>query len=412
MGDTAPKDEERDADHMADQLMRNDRKKSRRVALALAMAIATAASSMTVTGCMGNGKRVLPEPTPAEGLRGELGIDANIDEGAIDEYLGRDDAVYRDVRMLHDPANYEAIEGDSYLSGYVDGFEVVPYPYLAPVKGLPDAVGAPYDGPTLFSVNEDGAYVANYEESMRIVSDLFPRDKIIFLMCGGGGYAGMTKQLLVGLGYDETKIYDVGGYWYYDGEHGIDVKRTVDGKDTYDFHLVPYHTIDFSVLHPTNGYTPQADSGEQVLDDGVDIASIRGANMSQLEDVAALDALIDGKNTFVLYAYLPGCSSCASFTPIIDEFATTRQVPIYQISYELIKGTDNMVAPLVKYTPTVVIFRDGQIVDMLSPTEDDDLDHYKTLESFSSWLAQQIDVTVVTSDTINELVGCEKNCEA
>ena len=29
-------------------------------------------------------------------------------------------------------------------------------------------------------------------------------------MCGGGGYAGMTKKLLVSLGWDENKIYNVG----------------------------------------------------------------------------------------------------------------------------------------------------------------------------------------------------------
>ena len=28
-------------------------------------------------------------------------------------------------------------------------------------------------------------------------------------MCGGGGYAGMTKTMLVSLGWDENKIYNV-----------------------------------------------------------------------------------------------------------------------------------------------------------------------------------------------------------
>ena len=30
-------------------------------------------------------------------------------------------------------------------------------------------------------------------------------------MCGGGGYAGMTKNLLVSLGWDENKIYNTCG---------------------------------------------------------------------------------------------------------------------------------------------------------------------------------------------------------
>ena len=36
-------------------------------------------------------------------------------------------------------------------------------------------------------------------------------------MCGGGGYAGMTKNMLVSLGWDKDKIYVVGGYWFYEG---------------------------------------------------------------------------------------------------------------------------------------------------------------------------------------------------
>lgn len=354
----------------------------------------------------------IPSPELEEGLRGELGIDRNVNEATLDDYLRRDDVVYRDMRLLVDPANYAAIGGDSYLSGYVDGFEVVPYPYLAPATGLPEAVGSTYEGPTLFSVRDDGTYVANYEESLKIIGDLFPRDKTIFLMCGGGGYAGMAKNLLVGLGYDADKIYDVGGYWYYEGEHAVQVKHTKDGTDTYDFHLVPYHQIDFSVLHPKDGYEPQQDVGKQVLDDSVTLESIKGANMIQLSDISELDALIDTETTFVLYAYLPGCTSCASFTPIIDDFASTHQTSVCQISYELIRDTENEVAELVKYTPTVIVFRDGQIVDMLSPTKDEDLDHYKTLESFSSWLSESLPVDVVTSETVNENVGCEAGCEA
>lgn len=190
----------------------------------------------------------LPKPQVSEGERGQLGIDKNINESNIDDYLGRSDSVYRDMRMLIDPADYEAIGGDAYLSGFVKGFEVVPMPYLIPATGLPEAVGSSYTGTTLFSQNEDGEYVANYVESMDILEALFPKDKNIFLMCGGGGYAGMTKNLLVSLGWNEEKIYNVGGYWSYKGKNNVAVKTERDGKVAYDFYKVPYHNIDFSTL--------------------------------------------------------------------------------------------------------------------------------------------------------------------
>ena len=190
----------------------------------------------------------LPLPEVTTGERGMLGIDKNINEETIDKYLGRSDSVYRDVRMLKDPGNYEAIGGDSYLSGFVKGFEVVPYPYLTEVKGLPESVGNSYQGKTLFTENEDGTYRANYQESLAFLEYYFPKDKYIFLMCGGGGYAGMTKKLLVSLGWDETKIYDVGGYWFYNGKNNVQIKKTVDGKTSYEFWRVNYHDIDFDTL--------------------------------------------------------------------------------------------------------------------------------------------------------------------
>ena len=187
----------------------------------------------------------LPQPEVSEGLRGEFGIDKNINEETIDNYLNRTDSVYRDMRMLIDPGDYEAIGGDAYLSGFVKGFEVVPYPYLVNVTGLPKEVGDTYKGTTLFT-EKDGKYKANYEESMDILEYLFPKDKNIFLMCGGGGYAGMTKTMLVKLGWDEDKIYNVGGYWYYEGKNNVKVKND---KGTYDFWKVAYHDIDFKELH-------------------------------------------------------------------------------------------------------------------------------------------------------------------
>ena len=190
----------------------------------------------------------MPKPELSEGLRGELGIDKNINEETIDRYLGRDDTVYYDMRMLVDTAHYENIGGDSYLSGFIKGFEILPYPYLSEVVGLPESVGTPYQGKTLFRIEND-KYIANYKESMEILEYFFPKDKYIFLMCGGGGYAGMTKNMLVALGWDSSKIYDIGGYWYYKGKNYISVKEEVNGEVNYQFWKLNYHDIDFDSLH-------------------------------------------------------------------------------------------------------------------------------------------------------------------
>lgn len=191
----------------------------------------------------------LPTPEVASGQLGELGIDKNINTSTnLDDYLGRSDIVYRDVRMLQDPGNYASIGGDANLSGFIEGFEVVPFPYLVNVTGLPESVGNTYQGDTLFT-ETDGVYTPNYAESIAILEALFPKDQTLFLMCGGGGYAGMLKNMLVSLGWNADQIYDVGGYWYYNGDHNIEVARTTEtGETVYDFYKVPYHNIDFTTL--------------------------------------------------------------------------------------------------------------------------------------------------------------------
>lgn len=199
-----------------------------------------------VVGCT---KR-LPKPEVTTGFRGELGIDKNINEETIDKYLFRKDSVYRDMRDLVDEADYTKIGGDSYLSGTIEGFEAVPFPKVVNVTGLPEEVGETYSGKTLFTYDEEeDKYTANYKESMEYLEFYFPKDKYIFLLCGGGGYSGMMKNMLVKLGWDTDKIYVVGAYWSYEGNHDVKVKRTVDGKDHYDFWKITFHDINFDYFN-------------------------------------------------------------------------------------------------------------------------------------------------------------------
>ena len=195
----------------------------------------------------------IPKQEKSEGMRGVYDIDKNVNEKTIDNYLGRNDVVYRDVRMLEDTATWENKGGTREMTGFVKGFEVIPYAYLTefPQEYIDqkknENVTGLYKGKTLFRL-EDGKYVANYKESMDILEYLFPKDKFIFLMCGAGGYANFTKQMLVALGWDKAKIYNVGGYWNYEGKNLVSTEIKNGDKVKYDFSKVPYHNIDFSRL--------------------------------------------------------------------------------------------------------------------------------------------------------------------
>ena len=381
----------------------------------------------------------LPKPELDDGQRGELGIDKNINEKVIDKYLGRDDAVYRDMRMLEDPGDYEAIGGDRYLSGYVKGFEVVPLPYIIPVKNLPKEVGYTYSGYTLFLKMSDGTYAPMYKESMKIVEELFPKDKIIFLMCGGGGYAGMMKEFLVANGWNKDKIYVVGGYWYYKGKNNIEVpKKTTSYGVEYDFSNVPYHDIEFDTLTPivkdrhnkgeitkfylddeyyekndekfdklydefTNFYTNFfKDNGVEVdLGEALDVTADDEDNVAdekydeaykakEQELVDYVNNLLKNKKSFVISAYSDfGCGDPTdSVAYRSKDYAKENNVYFYLVPSTIIMESD--LARYINYFPNVIIVKDGDVYTYLDGSSDDDAKIFDSKKALVNWINKYI----------------------
>jgi len=189
----------------------------------------------------------LPSPTPDGG---PFGVDANINMSTIDNFLGRPDVVYIDIRMFYDPADFPAIGGEPNLTQTLPGFRIVPFPYMATIPEMPVEGG--YVGDSLFTVEWGEyrniiSYSPNFAESKMILRDLFPQDEIIFLMCGGAGYSANMRTLLVHMGWNEQKIYHVGGNWHYQGDRAIDL--TIEGnREHIATWRANYAFIDFSRL--------------------------------------------------------------------------------------------------------------------------------------------------------------------
>lgn len=354
----------------------------------------------------------LPFPEITGGERGKLGIDKNINESNIDNYLERNDSVYRDMRMLEDPGNYEAIGGDSYLSGYIKGFEVVPLPYIIPVKNLPKEVGNTYTGDTLFGKDENGTYFANYTESISIIEELFPKDKYIFLICGGGGYAGMMREFLISLGWDANKIYNIGGYWYYDGANVVEVKKYVDGKVTYDFDKVPYHNIDFKSLTKIN----ESDSGsvKKVKLDSIYYTSSdekfdeldlnAGFGLGEESEKELFDKAVQAKADIVNNLIY----NDASFVVIVQNINEAcrdydsesdfeisgaaslimreHNVYYYNINLPIFKKTQ--LYQTVKYAPTVIVIEKGEIISYIDANKDS----FNDESQLEKWLTERIEM--------------------
>jgi len=190
--------------------------------------------ALFVSACTDNdqGYQIAPLPPPQRD-GGPFGVDVNINMNTIDNFLGRPDVAYFDMRMFYDPADYEAIGGFSRMTRTLPGYRIVPFPYIASLSALP--VSGAYDGRRLFEVvwgqnrGEILEITPNYEESELIIRDIFPRDKAIFLMCGGAGYTSLARGLLIHMGWDENLIYHTGGNWHYNGNMALEM--TVSGDN-------------------------------------------------------------------------------------------------------------------------------------------------------------------------------------
>ena len=211
--------------------------------------------ALILAGC-GTEQKPAALPKAQTDENSQFGVDKNINMETIDAYLGRSDVAYRDVRMLFDPADYAAIGGEADLTRTIEGFQIVPYPYLATLSALP--VEGAYEGNCLFTVawTAEGEVLSaepNYRESKMILEELFPKDQAIFLMCGGGGYAQMTKKLLVFLGWEESLLYNIGGNWTYTGDHGLELivyPEYADEQNIYATWRADYAWIPFEKLQP------------------------------------------------------------------------------------------------------------------------------------------------------------------
>ena len=213
-----------------------------------------ALGATALSGCAkGSAKASLPpaEPDPES----PFGVDLHVNMDTIDSFIESGalaGAVCFDMRLVDDPAHYEAIGGNSKLTMALEGFTVLPYPWMGTLQELP--VEGAYAGPCLYSVEwaAEGSIVSaapNFRQAPDVLADLFPKDAPIVLMCGGGGYAGMMRALLIHLGWDASKVYNIGGMWGYTGDHAVQLVSYADlAAPEYFLWRATMPIIDFGTL--------------------------------------------------------------------------------------------------------------------------------------------------------------------
>jgi len=122
-------------------------------------------------------------------------IPAVVDMSTIDDFLGRPDVQYIDLRNFDDKMS----------AGYIAGFEMIPFFDYLEKTGI------------LVRTDSNWDFAAEDILSQGALRALFSEDKTVFLMCGSGTRAGYVMAALESLGY--TDVLNVGGIGSYTGSN-------------------------------------------------------------------------------------------------------------------------------------------------------------------------------------------------
>lgn len=105
-------------------------------------------------------------------------------------------------------------------------------------------------------------------------------------------------------------------------------------------------------------------------------------NLTEI-NVKTLNKLIDDKESFGLFIYEPSCITSNEFNEVLSSFQKENNIEFYKFPFSQIKGTS--LEKEIKYYPSFVIYKDGNIIDFLKADDDEDTNRYKNKDDFKNW---------------------------
>lgn len=105
-------------------------------------------------------------------------------------------------------------------------------------------------------------------------------------------------------------------------------------------------------------------------------------------DSSKLNKAINNNESFILYVHNNFCSFSVPCGDIFKEATSKYKIDVMEIMFDDYKNTKFY--KKVKYAPSVLIVKDGKIIDYLDAEDDDDLNKYQDVDTFENWLKKYI----------------------
>ena len=104
--------------------------------------------------------------------------------------------------------------------------------------------------------------------------------------------------------------------------------------------------------------------------------------------ITAKSDTLPKKDSYVLYTYNNYCNLAIPCDQIFTSFMAKYNISFVSIQFEEFKKTDYY--KKVKYAPSIIVIKKGEIVTYLDADSDEDLDKYQDVTAFETWLEKYI----------------------
>ncbi len=112
-------------------------------------------------------------------------------------------------------------------------------------------------------------------------------------------------------------------------------------------------------------------------------------NVSGLKEITK-DDILENDN-FILFTYNNYCSLAIPCEDIFKEFSENNNIQILSIPFDEFKNTKYY--ENVKYGPSVLIIKDGNLVAYLNAEKNSDIKKYQDVNEFTDWIKNYIYLT-------------------
>ena len=93
-------------------------------------------------------------------------------------------------------------------------------------------------------------------------------------------------------------------------------------------------------------------------------------------------------NTYVLYVFNNFCNLPIPCHDIFEQYMKEKNVAFLSMKYEDFKNID--LHDKVRFAPSVIIVKNGKIIDYLDSEKDEDLKKYQDAKEFGKWIEKYI----------------------